>query len=79
VDVAKSQKKPIANTVKIREKLERKKSHREIEKFHYVNGDYNRVLWIRVNVIPFSLKGISYLYKSCQIDKVRESCSVLNT
>ena len=29
-----------------------------------------------MNVIPVLLEGIFYLYKSCQIDKVRESCSV---
>jgi len=51
-----------------------KKSWRE--KFHYVNGDYNRAPWIRVNVIIFSLEGILYLYKSCPIYKVRKSCSV---
>jgi len=43
---------------------------------YYVNGDYKSVLWIRVNLAPFLLEGILYLYKSCQIDKVGESCSV---
>jgi len=79
VDVTKSNKTPITNTMKIREKSEREKitqREREREKFHNVNGDYNRVLWIRVNVVPFSLEEIPYLYKSCQINKVRESCSV---
>ena len=37
-------KKPITNTTKIREKSERKKTERE--NFHYVNDDYNCVLWI---------------------------------
>jgi len=57
--------------MKIREKIEKKKNHRE--KFHYVNDDYKSVLWIRVNS-PFPLEEILYLYKSCQIDKVRKSC-----
>ena len=48
----------------------------ERDNFDYVNGDYNRVLCIRVNVIRFSLEGILYLYKSCPIDKVWESYSV---
>jgi len=61
--------------MKLREKSKREKIM-EREKFYYVNGDYNRVLWIQVNVIPFLLEGIPYSYKSCQIDKVRESCSV---
>ena len=56
--------------MKIREKSEREKTtKREI---HYVNIDYKRVLWIRVNLVPFSLEGIPYLYKSCQIDKARD-------
>jgi len=61
--------------VKIHEKPKREKTT-EREKFHYVNGDYNRVLWIRGNVIPFSLEGILYLYKSCPIDRAKEFCSV---
>ena len=53
-----------------------KKSRRGREKFNYVNGDYNRVLWIQMNLIPFMLEGISYLYKSCEIDKDRKFYSV---
>jgi len=48
----------------------------EREKFYYVNGNYNTVLWIQVKVIHFVLEGIPYLYKSCPIDKARESYSV---
>ena len=62
--------------MKIREKSEKKKNHRE--NFHYVNDDYNGVPWIRVNMISFSLEGILYLYKSCPIDKVKILLS-LNT
>jgi len=51
-------------------------TEREREKFHYLNGDYKKVLWIRVNLIPFSVEGIRYLYKSCQIDKAIKCYSV---
>ena len=54
---------------------EGKKSQRGREKFHYINGDYNRVLWNLGKLeAPFTLEGISYLYKLGQIDKVRKSC-----
>jgi len=57
-------------------KKTRGERERERERFPYVNDDYNMILWIRVNVIPFTPEGVSYLYKSYPIDKVRESCSV---
>ena len=44
--------------MKIREKPEREKIT-ERKKFHYVNDDYNKVLWIRVKVNPFLLEGFS--------------------
>ena len=50
VNVIKSQKKSITNTMNYVENPKRKKSWRGTEKFHYVNDDYNRVLWIPVNV-----------------------------
>ena len=62
VNVVKSQTKPIENTMKIHENPEREKITQR-EKFHYVNGDYKEVFWIRVNFIPFSLEEIPYLYK----------------
>jgi len=60
--------------MKVREKSKRKKSRRE--KDFIVDGDYKSILWILVNLPPFSLEGILYLYKPYQIDKVKESCSV---
>ena len=53
----------------------RKEKSTERERFHYVNGDNKSVLWIQVNS-PFPLEGVLYLYKSCQIDKAKESCSI---
>ena len=49
VGVIKSHKRPIANTMNYMENPKREKSRRVREKFHYVNGDYNMVLWIQVN------------------------------
>jgi len=43
VDIIKSQKKPIANAVNYVKNPKREKSQRGGEKFHYINGDYNRV------------------------------------
>ena len=60
--------------MKIHEKT--RKGSNQKERFYYVNGDYKSVLWILVNLAPFLLEGILYLYNSCQIDKVRVSCSV---
>jgi len=56
--------KSITNTMKIR-KNPKEKNHGE--RFHYVNDDYRSVLCIQVNLTPFPLEAIIYLYNMSNI------------
>ena len=50
VDVIKSQKKPITNTVNYVKNSKREKTTKREREVHYVSGDYDRVLLIEVTV-----------------------------